>query len=73
MADGKDERNSQFREGGKSKKWVQVFPFQPAASGAEGRAPETLRPVLILTAVQGFVLCKACLHTFLFDSHTNTI
>lgn len=53
--------------------FVFVFFFLPAASGAEGRTPETLMTLFILTVVQGFILCKACSHMFLFDSCNNTM
>lgn len=50
-----------------------IFSLCPAASGAEGRTPETPMTVWIPTVGQGFVLCKACSHTFLFDSCNNTM
>lgn len=72
-------RREMVKQEGWKKRWMCVFncflifSLWPAASGAEGRTPEAPMTVWIPTVGQGFVLCKACSHTFLFDSCNNTM
>lgn len=74
MVGGKDERNGQFRKGvRRGKPCVQVFFLFDLLLLVLRAGLLKLMTVFILTLVQGFVLCKACSHTFLFDSCNTTM